>query len=115
MTPDVHKATFRKVNGNFCNLNEHITSDLTNIWKDDGISISLKKICVYFLVWSFAQYDSKRKRVRNVYTQMWVWCRMLRLRCTLYIWVRYKVGEKEGLLCFIKRRKLARDDHWKRR
>ena len=36
----------------------NLTSYLDNIWKDDDISINLKKRCVYFLLWSVAQYGS---------------------------------------------------------
>ena len=37
------------------------TSELANIWKDDDISISLKKRFVYVLAWSVAQYGSESR------------------------------------------------------
>ena len=62
-------------------------------------------------------HGHSRKRATNVNThEMWIWPIMLRIRWTqrkTNILVRYKVGveEEDDLLCFMKRRKLAKCGH----
>ena len=44
-----------------------IMSNLANIWKDDDVSIILKKICEYSLVWSIAHYGSESRTLKEEY------------------------------------------------
>ena len=86
-----------------------ITSDLVYIWKDDDISISLKKRCVYSLGWSEAQYGNeswtlKKEDEKRVHAfEIWVWLKMLRISWTqrkrnICVWGKVGVMEEEGLL-----------------
>ena len=103
-----------------------ITSQLNGIWKAKQISLKLKKQLVRSLVWSTALYGSEswtlKERDKSCITafEMWVWRRVLHISWTdkkSNTWVRKQIGvrEKEGLLAQLRKRKLAKYGHWKRR
>lgn len=103
-----------------------VTLQLVEVWRSKEIGIRLKKQLVTALVWSIATYateswtlkKSTEKRISAF--EMWVWRRVL--RCSwrdkkTNEWVRKQIGvrEEDGLLAEIKRRKLSKYAHWKRR
>ena len=102
------------------------TLDLTRVWKAKGISLDLKKRLVKALVWSIASYGceswSLKKSDEGKLTafEMWVWRRMLRIswterRTNQAVRDQIQVPEEAGLLQQIRRRKIAKYGHWKRR
>ena len=78
------------------------------------------------LIWSVALYGcgswalrKKEERMIQVF-ELWLWRRVLRVSWRdrkTNEWVRTTIGvpENEGLLEMVKKRKLAKYDHWKRR
>ena len=103
-----------------------ITSQLNGIWKSRQISLKLKKQLVKSLVWSTALYGSeswtlKEADKRSITAfEMWVWRRVLHISWTdkkTNKWVRSQIGvkEDEGLLTQVKKRKISKYGHWKRR
>ena len=92
----------------------------------NDISLKLKKQLVKSLVWSIALYGSESWAVKKcdekriTAFELWCWRRVLRISWTEYktnVWVRQKIGvpEQNGLLEQLKKRKLAKYGHWKRR
>ena len=80
----------------------------------------------YNLVWSIALYGSESWTVKKcdekriMAFELWCWRRVLRISWTEYktnVSVRQKIGvpEQNGLLEQLKKRKLAKYGHWKRR
>ena len=66
--------------------------------------------------WAVKKCDEKRITA----FELWCWRRVLRISWTEYktnVWVRQKIGvpEQNGLLEQLKKRKLAKYGHWKRR
>ena len=103
-----------------------VMRQLTEIWKSAEISLKLKKQLVKSLVWSIALYGSESWAVKKcdekwiTAFELWCWRRVLRISWTEYktnVWVRQKIGvpEQNGLLEQLKKRKLAKYGHWKRR
>ena len=105
---------------------QQVMRQLTEIWKSAEISLKLKKQLVKSLVWSIALYGSESWAVKKcdekriTAFELWCWRRVLRISWTEYktnVWVRQKIGvpEQNGLLEQLKKRKLAKYGHWKRR
>ena len=103
-----------------------VIRQLTEIWKSAEISLKLKKQLVKSLVWSIALYGSESWAVKKcdekriTAFELWCWRRVLHISWTEYktnVWVRQKIGipEQNGLLEQLKKRKLAKYGHWKRR
>ena len=103
-----------------------VMRQLTEVWKSAEISLKLKKQLVKSLVWSIALYGSESWAVKKcdekriTAFELWCWRRVLRISWTEYktnVWVRQKIGvpEQNGLLEQLKKRKLAKYGHWKRR
>ena len=103
-----------------------VMRQLTKIWKSAEISLKLKKQLVKSLVWSIALYGSESWAVKKcdekriTAFELWCWRRVLRISWTEYktnVWVRQKIGvpEQNGLFEQLKKRKLAKYGHWKRR
>ena len=102
------------------------TSDLTEIWKSKELSLKVKVKLAKALIWSVALYGceswtlkKEEERMVDVF-EMWLWRRVLRVSWKdrkTNSWVRNTIGvpAKEGLLETIKKRKLSKYDHWKRR
>ena len=103
-----------------------ITAGLKKIWKSADLSFKTKVQLAKTLVWSVALYGcetwtlrkTEEKRINSF--ELWLWRRVLRVKWTdkrTNDWVRRKVGimEEEGILEHIKKRKLAKYGHWKRR
>ena len=101
-------------------------TSLIPLWRTSDLSLRLKKRLVQSLVWSVASYGRKSWTLKKTDCkrleafELWVWRRVLRISWTEHrtnLWVRNKVGvsENKGLLAAIKRRKLAKYGHWKRR
>ena len=103
-----------------------IVSRLSGVWYSKELSLKLKVGLAKTLVWSVALYGceswtlrKEKERIVQVF-EMWLWRRVLgvywRDRRT-NMWVREKVGvqEKEGMVEEIKKRKLRKYGHWKRR
>jgi hypothetical protein len=103
-----------------------VTLQLVDVWKSKEIGLRLKKLLVKALIWSIATYATEswtlkvaiEKRIHAF--ELWVWRRVL--RCSwrdrrTNEWIREKIGvrEQDGLLAEIKKRKLAKYAHWKRR
>ena len=102
------------------------TSQLIGLWKAKEISLKLKIQLVKSLVWSVALYGAeswtlKQKDMKKIGSfELWVWRRMLQVSWKekkTNAWIRQKVGisEEEGLLSQLKKRKLSKYGHWKRR
>ena len=99
---------------------------LSRVWQSSDISLSLKKNLAKSLIWSTALYgceswtlkNEAEKRIQSF--EMWLWRRLLGVTWQEHrtnISVRNDVGvpEKKGLLAEVKKRKLAKYGHWKRR
>ena len=103
------------------------TSQLIGLWKAKEISLKLKIQLVKSLVWSIiALYGAeswtlKQRDMKKIESfELWVWRRMLQVSWKekkTNAWIRQKVGipEKEGLLSQLRKRKLTKYGHWKRR
>ena len=94
-----------------------VMRQLTEIWKSAEISLKLKKQLVKSLVWSIALYGSESWAVKKcdekriTAFELWCWRRVLRIS-----WTEYKTDVWEWrLLEQLKKRKLAKYGHWKRR
>ena len=96
------------------------------MWKSKDLSLCLKVKLAKALVWSIALYGceswSLRKSEERLIEsfELWLWRRVLRISwqdMKTNDWVRkaIDVPEEESLLEMVKRRKLRKYDHWKRR
>ena len=102
-----------------------VASNLADVWKSRELSLELKKRMAKALVWSVALYGCEswalRKREEDMINafEMWVWRRLLRVSWRdrrTNDWVRSRIGAREEeLLREIKRRKIKKYRHWKRR
>ena len=103
-----------------------ITTELSTVWRSPSIGLELKKRLVKALVWSVALYGAetwalkKQDEDRLHAFELWVWRRVLRIKWTerkTNDWVRHRVGipVSEGIITQVKRRKMAKYSHWKRR
>lgn len=101
-------------------------SKLSNVWKSKDLSTRTKVRLAKSLVWSVALYGceswtmKKEDERRLSAFEMWLWRRLLCVRWTdrrTNSWVRQQVGvtEREGLLEEMKKRKIRKYCHWKRR
>ena len=107
--------------------NSHLINIPYNlVWRSSKLSLSLKKRLGKALVWSVALYGCESWTLRRsdgvmiAAFEMWVWRRILRINWhdkLLNEWVRTRLGlaAKNELLAAIRKRKLAKYCHWKRR
>ena len=103
-----------------------ITSNMADVWKSTELNLKLKVRLAKALVWSVALYAcetwtlrKQEERMIEVF-EMWLWRRVLRVSWTerrTNEWVRERVGvrEEHGLLREVRRRKIRKYRHWKRR
>ena len=103
-----------------------ITSNMSDVWKSSDMNVRLKVRLAKALIWSVALYACEtwtlRKQEEKMIQafEMWLWRRVLRVSWTerrTNEWVRERVGvrEEHGLLREVKRRKMRKYRHWKRR
>ena len=102
------------------------TTDLADLWKSKDLSLNLKVKLAKALVWSIALYGceswtikKEEERMIQVF-ELWLWRRVLRISWKerkTNDWVRETIGvpEHEGLLEMVKKRKISKYEHWKRR
>ena len=101
-------------------------ASLHNVWKWPDLDLTLKKQLAKSLVWSVAAYGCESLAMKERYRgrinalEMWIWRRILGITWHDRVtneYVRKSIGEKyeDGLLEQIKRRKIAKCYHWKRR
>ena len=99
---------------------------LERVWKAKEISIALKRRLAISLVWSVflhgcESWTLRKEDERRITSfELWVWRRLLRVswterRTNEYIRKRVGVPEEKGLLITVKKRKIAKYGHWKRR
>ena len=103
-----------------------ISENLSDIWKSRDICRKLKIKLAKALVWSIALYGCEtwtlrktEKRMIEVF-ELWLWRRVLRVSWRerkSNEWVRTQVGipVEQGMMEKIKKRKLRKYNHWKRR
>ena len=99
---------------------------MSEVWKAKDLNIRLKVRMAKALVWSVALYacetwtiKKQEEKMINAF-EMWLWRRILRVSWTerrTNEWVREKVGVSEqlGMLREVRRRKIRKYSHWKRR
>ncbi|XP_063596230.1 uncharacterized protein LOC134773083 [Penaeus indicus] len=107
-------------------LAKSVTIELAETWKSSVLSRGLKVKLAKALVWSVALYACETWTVRKQEErmidafEMWLWRRVIRVKWTerrTNEWVREQVGvrEEQGIMQEIKRRKIQKYGHWKRR
>lgn len=103
-----------------------VTYNLVEVWKSKELSLKLKIRLAKSLVWSIVLYACEswtlRKQEENMINvfEMWLWRRVLRVSWTqrkTNQWVRDQVGigEEQGMVAEVKKRKIRKYGHWKRR
>ena len=104
----------------------NVTAQLIQVWSASDIELKLKKALMKSLVWSVALYGSESWTLKQTDEkaitafELWAWLRLLRISWTqrkTNAWVRRTINfqETDGLMNEIKRRKVKRYSHWKRR
>lgn len=102
------------------------TTSMTDIWKSNDLSTNLKVHLVKSLIWPIALYAceswtlKKDDERRLMAFETWVWRRLLRVswkerRTNEWVRRRVNIPEDKGILAEVKRRKIAKYNHWKRR
>jgi len=103
-----------------------ITNNMAEIWKSCDLSLKHKVRMAKACVWSVALYACEtwtlRKQEQKMIEafEMWLWRRILRVKWTEHKtneWVIDKIGvrEERTMLEEVKRRKVRKYGHWKRR
>ncbi|XP_078491079.1 uncharacterized protein LOC144747144 [Ciona intestinalis] len=103
-----------------------IASNMGEVWKSSEMNVRLKVRLAKALIWSVALYACEtwtlRKQEEKMIQafEMWLWRRVLRISWTerrTNEWVRKRFGatEEQGLVREVKRRKMRKYRHWKRR
>ena len=104
----------------------NVTMSMTALWKSKELSRRLKVRLARALVWSIALYGCEtwtlrksEERMIDVF-ELWLWRRLLMVKWTerrTNEWVRKEVDvtAEQGMLEEVRRRKLKKYGHWKRR
>ena len=103
-----------------------IANRMTAVWRSSDITIEMKVRLAKSLIWSVALYAceswtlTKGEEKMIDAMELWLWRKVLRVKWTdrrTNEWVRQKVGvsEKNGMLRAVKKRKIRKYGHWKRR
>ena len=123
LTPDGESGTDIKCR---IGMAKRVATNMTDAWKSREISLKLKVRLAKACVWSVALYacetwtlKKQEERMLEAF-EMWLWRRILRVSWTEHRtneWVRDQVGVhgERRLLEEVKRRKLRKYRHWKRR
>ena len=104
----------------------NVTTQLRQAWSAPDIKLKLKKALMKSLVWSVALYGSESWTLKQTDEkaitafELWAWRRLIRISWTQRktdAWLHHtiNVSEADGLMNEIKRRKIKKYSHWKRR
>jgi len=107
-------------------LAKAVTNNIAEVWKSKELSTGLKVRLAMALICSVALYACETWTIRKQEEkmiealEMWIWRRIMRVSWTVRKtneWMREQVGvsEERSMLAEVKKRKIGKYGHWKRR
>ena len=123
ITPDGGSQTDIKIR---TALAKAVTTSMAEVWKSTELSTGMKVRLAKALIWSVALYACETWTIRKQEEkmiealEMWIWRRIMRVRWTerkTNEWVRKQAGvsEEGSMLAEVRKRKIRKYGHWKRR